>query len=227
MSPDWDWLALPAVYLLASVSPAYLIARMKGVDLRKQGSGNLGATNAGRVLGTRYFFLVFALDMLKGLLPVLAAQQLVRHGASPLLPAGTGLFALLGHSFTCFHRFRGGKAVATSLGLLIGLVPLVAAISLSAWIVTWAIGYACRMGAAVAVTPASVVAALTVPIAHFLTAHAPWSWQLLPTTLLCLTMSLLVLVRHRSNLLHLVRRRPAVPSSTKHASAKNEGVGAG
>jgi glycerol-3-phosphate acyltransferase PlsY len=208
MNPSWGWLLPPATYLLASISPAYLIAKLKGIDLRSQGSGNLGATNAGRVMGMRYFFLVFALDVLKGLLPVLLAQHLVRHGAHALLPAATGLCALLGHSFTCFHRFKGGKAVATSLGLLIGMAPLVALIASTVWLLTWCVGALLGMAKSQAVTPASVMSALAVPSAWFPTDPSPWAWSHLPTTVLCLAMSILVLVRHRGNVQRLFQGQP-------------------
>ena len=126
---------LIASYLLASISFAWLAGKLNHIDLRQHGSGNLGATNAGRVLGWWWFVAVFALDLGKGLLPVLALRHLVDvTGVAPdqlqsfqMLQIGVGAAAVLGHALL-YHRLRGGKAVATSLGVLIGVVPLVAAI---------------------------------------------------------------------------------------------------
>jgi glycerol-3-phosphate acyltransferase PlsY len=199
------WLLVPLAYVLGSVSFAWLAGRLHGIDLRKRGSCNLGATNVGRVLGPRWGFTVFFADLAKGLVPVLLARLLIAHVAAndPLanLPIITGAAAILGHSFTCLHGFRGGKAVATSLGVLIGLVYVVAAISLSAWILVWAISFGIfRTSASAAVGPASVVAALVMPFAHLLTFTAPWSLFNLPLTIFLFLVSALVIVRHRSNI---------------------------
>src|SRR5437660_10014734 len=106
-----------ASYLIGAVPVGYLIARWRGVNLFEQGSGNIGATNVGRVLGRRFGILVFALDFLKGALPTLAAAALDRS-LRPDLPADTlpvtaGVAAFLGHLFPVTLRFRGGKGVAT------------------------------------------------------------------------------------------------------------------
>jgi acyl phosphate:glycerol-3-phosphate acyltransferase len=206
----WHWLLVPAAYLLGSVSFAYLAGRLKGIDLRQQGSRNLGATNAGRVLGKGWFFAVFACDLAKGLAAVEAGHQLAFHGGSAWLPLAGGAAAILGHSFTCFHGFTGGKAVATSLGVLIGLLWKVAAICLSVWLVAWLIGWLVfRTGAANAVAPASILAALAVPMALFATTADPFSAAHLPVTVFCFLLSALVVVRHRSNIARLFGRPPA------------------
>jgi glycerol-3-phosphate acyltransferase PlsY len=202
----WAWLLVPLTYLIGSLSFAYWAGRLKGIDLRQHGSGNLGATNAGRVLGMRWFLVVFVLDGLKGLLPVLLASHLERAGASHWLPLSTAAAALIGHSFTCFHGFRGGKAVATSLGLLIALVWKVAALALSVWIVAWLIGrFAVKTSAAAAVAPASMAAALAIPVAVLLTDPHAFSGGHLPVTAFLFGLSTLVLIKHRSNLAKLFR----------------------
>jgi glycerol-3-phosphate acyltransferase PlsY len=205
-----SWLLLPLTYLLGSVSFAWLAARAKGIDLRQHGSGNLGATNAGRVMGRQWFFIVFFADVAKGLLPVLLALELVRsHQAHATLPVLTAACAILGHSFTCFHGFKGGKAVATSLGVIIGLVYLAAGIAFGIWLLVWALGcVGFRQKPSDAVGPASVLAALAMPFAHLATYPQPWAVLNLPLTIFLFLASALVIVRHRSNIAKLLGRTP-------------------
>jgi glycerol-3-phosphate acyltransferase PlsY len=196
----WWWLLVPATYLLGSVSFAWIAGRLKGIDLRQHGSGNLGATNAGRVLGWHWFAAVFTADLAKGLLPVLAARQL----DDPWLPLALAAAAVLGHVFTCFHGFKGGKAVATALGVLTGLVPITAGVGLGAWILVWAVGKVVfRLGGAGAVGPASMVATLAVVPTYLVTTDDPFRPVQLPTTGFILLLAILVLVRHRDNLRRL------------------------
>lgn len=205
-----SWLLLPLTYLLGSVSFAWLAARAKGIDLRQHGSGNLGATNAGRVMGRRWFFIIFTADVAKGLLPVLLAIELVKSGnAHATLPVLTAASAILGHSFTCFHGFKGGKAVATSLGVIIGLVYIPAGIAFGVWLLVWALGYTIfRLKPSDAVGPASVVAALVMPFAHLATFSQPWAVLNLPLTIFLFLASTLVIVRHRSNIAKVLGRTP-------------------
>lgn len=121
-----------AGYVVGSVPFGLLIARRKGIDIRQHGSRNIGATNVGRVLGRRYFFLCFALDALKGLVPTLAfglVSGLVRTD-TPLTPGqtwwwlGAMVAPVIGHMFSVFLRFRGGKGVATGLGALLAVFPV-------------------------------------------------------------------------------------------------------
>ena len=107
---------------------SYCIGRIKGVDITRTGSGNIGATNLGRTCGFAYFILGFVLDAVKGLIPVLLARTFMWPGIA------AGLGAILGHVFNPFFRFRGGKGVSTTIGVTLGLVPLSFAISLAAWI---------------------------------------------------------------------------------------------
>ena len=186
------WLLVPAAYLLGSVSFAYWAGRIKGKDLRKEGSGNLGATNAGRVLGWHWFAAVFILDIAKGTLPVLAS-----HSANdPWLPIAVAAAAVLGHVFTCFHGFKGGKAVATSLGVLIGLAPPAAGIIFGCWLTAWLLVWlVLRLKRSDAVGPASILAAISAVPAYLVTAR-PWQW---PTLGFLALLAALVLIKHRSN----------------------------
>lgn len=204
------WLLVPATYLLASISFAWWAGKLKGKDLRKEGSGNLGATNAGRVLGRAWFFSILILDIAKGLGPVLLAQTFVStHPAnSDWLIIATASAAILGHTFTCFHGFKGGKAVATSLGVLIALVGHVAVVCFVVWILAWTLGVT-MFGRkfAEAVGPASVLAALAAPIAHLAMCRNPWEMPNVLITLFVLLISCLVVVRHRSNIAKMFGHR--------------------
>jgi acyl phosphate:glycerol-3-phosphate acyltransferase len=108
-------------YVLGSFPTGVLLARARGVDLRKVGSGNIGATNVGRALGRPFGVLVLVIDAAKGFLPVGLAKLL---GQGPWVLAAVGLAALLGHSFSLFLRGRGGKSVATALGAALAIAPL-------------------------------------------------------------------------------------------------------
>lgn len=209
-------LAIPLLaYLLGSISFAWLAGRMRGIDLRQAGSRNLGATNAGRVLGSRWFLFVFVADLGKGLAPVLVVLHLLPVEARPLssvlLAVLTGLGVVLGHVFTCFHGFRGGKAVATSLGVLIGLAPLVAAACFGLWLLIWLLGRGLGRSASQAVGPASVLAATAALPLHSLLSPDPWAGQL-PITLLIAAIVLLIIIRHRRNIAELIGRH-TVPAS--------------
>lgn len=198
-------------YLLGSLPFGYLVARSRGVNIFEVGSRNPGATNVRRVLGPGPGNLVFALDALKGAAAawwgVLSYTEVsVRYSidesklASAGLIAGDGwtqlgvaglLGALLGHGFSCFTRFRGGKGVATSAGGILLLMPIATVIAAVAWV---SVFYATRY-----VSLASIVAALALVIA---------AWLLgLPTLLvgLATAIAVFVVVRHRSNIGRLLQ----------------------
>jgi len=128
-------LALAVGYLAGAVSPATLLARRRGIDLRGVGSGNPGATNAGRAMGRRTGAVVALLDVLKGLAPA-AAFGAVDHSAGLL----AGVAAVLGHVTSPFLRGRGGKGVATAAGAILGSHPLWAPVVLLTWLVVLAVG---------------------------------------------------------------------------------------
>lgn len=111
-------------YAFGSIPWGYLIGKMRGIDIRDHGSKNIGATNIGRVLGFKYAFLAFFLDTLKGFLFVFLFRfQIIPTEYCFLSPMVYGLAAVLGHSFSLFLRFRGGKAVATTAGVILGFAP--------------------------------------------------------------------------------------------------------
>lgn len=124
-APAW-WIA---AYLMGAVPMGVLLARAKGIDLRTIGSGNIGATNAARALGTKLGLVVFALDVLKAATPVWLASSSWALGGldDPSWPlAGVALMAVVGHIFPIYLRFRGGKGVACGLGIFVALDPPVA-----------------------------------------------------------------------------------------------------
>jgi len=133
----WLWPVL--FYLVGSIPAGYLMGRVCGIDIRQHGSGNIGATNVWRVLGPKWGLPAFAFDFLKGFLPL----YLVRIFAFPEPESWTvslilvlgGLAAIIGHNFTPWLGFKGGKGIATSAGVLGALVPWVLAVALLLWII--------------------------------------------------------------------------------------------
>jgi len=189
-------LSIIAAYLLGSVPFGLLAAKCKGVDIRTQGSGNIGATNVWRVCGWRFGLPVFALDVMKGLAAVWLARWLVaRFGGDAAWTAiAAAMACVIGHSFPLWLGFRGGKGVATSLGVFLGLMPLPSLAALFVWIVIFKVsGY---------VSLASIVAAITLPAAAIvmqLTGRG-FGW---PVSGFAVVAGLLVILRHRTNIARL------------------------
>jgi acyl phosphate:glycerol-3-phosphate acyltransferase len=179
--------AIVIAYLLGSIPFAYLAGRARGIDLRKVGSGNLGAANVFRTLGRRMGIAVMAADIGKGAAAVLVAKALT--GAPwPAVAAGA---AMAGHIFPVWLRFKGGKGVAVGAGALIALMPLAAAILVGAWAL---IVIATRYTSVASMTGAI----LAVPVAWAL--GYPWS-----SIVFVSVAAVAVLVLHRGNLMRLVR----------------------
>src|ERR1051325_7317564 len=135
-------LTILGAYLIGAIPFGYLVARWRGVDIFQHGSGNIGATNVGRVLGRKFGVLVLLLDFAKGALPVLAARMIASRWPDALvwregwLEVLTGLAAFLGHLFPLYLGMRGGKGVATGTGVAFVLVPGPALAALAVWIVS-------------------------------------------------------------------------------------------
>lgn len=188
-----------AAYLIGSLPTGYLVGRAKGIDLRKEGSGNIGATNALRVLGKGIGGLVLLVDMAKGVLscwvapwvPVLLGAATQEVDADHLLyQLIGGVGAVLGHSFTCWLRFKGGKGVATAAGVFLALAPWAALVCVLLFAIVVALtGY---------VSLGSIVAAMALPVAVYFF-HYPFLLTLFTTLV-----ALLVIYRHRSNLKRLL-----------------------
>jgi glycerol-3-phosphate acyltransferase PlsY len=201
------WMVL--AYLLGSVSFALILGRMKGIDIRSFGSGNVGATNLGRALGKKWGIACFLLDLGKGLVPVLGYYGITQLGYGPkpesetvgcLLWLAVGVAAVLGHVFSIFLKFKGGKGVATSLGALLGFWPVLTVPALASaviwYIVTKATAY---------VGLASVVAAASMPLLAvgfaLLLKRTPGEVAVYGGVTAAL--AALVIIRHRSNLAKL------------------------
>ncbi len=186
-------------YLLGSIPTGYLAGRARGIDLRTTGSGNIGATNALRVLGRRIGGLVLAIDMLKGLLAAtVVPQAFFRWLAAPAagaampvwLPILGGIAGVLGHNFTCWLRFRGGKGVATSAGVLLGILPLPFVTVLGVFLLVLAVT---RI-----VSLSSLVAAAALPVATLV-------WNPDPVLIgFSIALAALAFVRHRANIRRLL-----------------------
>ncbi|MEI7733442.1 MAG: glycerol-3-phosphate 1-O-acyltransferase PlsY [Verrucomicrobiota bacterium] len=133
-----------AAYLLGSVPTGYLAGRLKGLDIRTVGSGNIGATNVFRTLGKAAGVTVLAVDLLKGFLACGLLVKLLYLGfGAPADPDGilrerlailAGICAILGHNYTCWLKFKGGKGIATTAGVMLALMPLAFAIALGIWV---------------------------------------------------------------------------------------------
>ena len=193
-------LTILAAYFIGAIPFGYLIARMRGVNIFEHGSGNIGATNIGRVLGKRFGFLVFALDFLKGALPVGLAMLLKPLFRDPLWTGGyvevlAGLTAFLGHLFPIYLQFRGGKGVATGAGAVAVLLPIPAIAALAVWTV---ILCATRL-----MSLASIIAVLILCAVH-LRQPIAWHWAE-PRTWFCLVAGALVIVKHHANIRRLIQ----------------------
>ena len=199
MEPFSWMLTLFGAYLLGSIPTGYLVARTRGIDIRQVGSGNIGATNVVRVLGKPVGVAVLLADVLKGWLAVVLIPDL-SFSLLGLEPAGSArehhqllaaLAAVLGHNYTLWLRFRGGKGIATSAGVLLALVPWALLIITLVWVVVMALTRY--------VSLASICASLVLPFACWLTGES--------RTLIWVTagMAALAIFKHRPNILRLLK----------------------
>jgi len=177
---------IAAAYLLGSIPTGLLLAKAAGVDIRATGSGNIGATNVYRTLGRSVGVLTLLGDCLKGLIPVLAAQKL---GLPDIWIAAVGLSAFLGHVYTIFLCFKGGKGVATALGVFLAVSPLAV---LGALLIFAALVWKWRF-----ISLGSITAAAAMPLLVAAIAKKP---ELIAMTLL---ISALVIFKHRENIQRL------------------------
>lgn len=200
-------------YLSGSIPTAYLLGKLaKGIDIRQHGSGNVGATNAFRVLGPAMGITVLILDALKGVACVIfIADLVIGQGItidSLLLRAMLGAVSVLGHSLTVFLRFKGGKGMATTLGVMLGLsvkspaIGIILIIEVLIWLVVFLTS---RI-----VSLSSIVSAVFFPI-FFIIFKQP-----MPLVLIGLILSIFVIFRHKSNIYRLLRNQePRLTSRPK------------
>jgi glycerol-3-phosphate acyltransferase PlsY len=186
-------------YLLGSFPSGLIISRARGLDIRKHGSGNIGATNVLRVLGKKWGYLVFGLDALKGFAAVRIAFAMA-VGAGPattqreLVAIAGGLACILGHTFPIWLRFRGGKGVATSAGVLLGLMPLAVLSVFAVWVILF------RFTRYVSIASIGAAVALPFFVLLYLRLDLLTGAILLPFSIL---IAGVVVWRHRSNMKRL------------------------
>jgi acyl phosphate:glycerol-3-phosphate acyltransferase len=194
-----------AAYLIGAFPTSYVVARVaKGVDLRDHGSGNLGATNAFRVLGWRAATPIFVVDILKGFIPAFFFPQ-IDGNVSALWALLYGTAAIIGHVFSVYVKFKGGKGVATGAGVFLALAPLAVLGGLAVWLALVLLtGY---------VSLASIAAAAVLPVLVALTGGP------VPVLIMALLLAAFVIYAHRANISrlkrgeeHRFRRRPAAPA---------------
>jgi glycerol-3-phosphate acyltransferase PlsY len=199
-------LAVIPAYLLGSIPFGVIIAKAKGRDLRSIGSGNIGATNVARALGRRWAYFCFVLDVLKGLIPMLVVRIFIDafEPAPGLLSLWllVGCAAILGHIFPVYLKFKGGKGVATSLGVSLGLWPyytICAFFAFLIWIVVTLIWRYVSLGSIVA----SIAFPLTLVLAIVLIPR--WDFgNLWPLLIAATAIPLMVIARHRENIKRLI-----------------------
>jgi glycerol-3-phosphate acyltransferase PlsY len=190
-----------ASYLLGSVPFALIIAAAHGKNLRQIGSGNIGATNLSRAVGRKWAYLCFALDVSKGLIPTFIAGRVITtqpDAAEYLFWLLAGVAAILGHIFPVYLKFKGGKGVATSLGVALGLWPyftICAGIAVVTWVVVVLIWRY--------VSLASITASVVFPLALALLIVTVDDWKftnLWPLFIAAIGIPIMVIVRHRDNI---------------------------
>ena len=200
-------------YVLGSIPNALWVGKtFKNIDVREHGSKNTGSTNAARVLGAKLGIFTLILDILKGALPtylgiVLGANLLTRiTGIDKLDIIVIGMAAILGHTFSLFLKFKGGKAVATTLGVFLVLVPYAILILLVVFFVIF--------GLTKYVSLASIVSAVALPITVYLTTRH------IPLTILGIIIGLLVIIKHKKNIKRLINETESKLSFSKDKKDK-------
>lgn len=185
-------------YFLGSIPTGFLVGKLRGIDVRKIGSGNIGATNVMRIVGKPAGIFVLVMDGLKGFAACAWVTDLILAAFNGDAPAGAesvrivaGIAVLLGHNFTYWLKFRGGKGIATSAGVLAALAPWALIIILAVWLVIF--------GVTKYVSLASIAAALTLPLATWLTGGS------IVMIIVTAFMMALAIYKHRANIQRLLQ----------------------
>jgi len=182
-------MAILGSYLVGGIPIGFLVGRAYGIeDIRKYGSGNIGASNVLRLIGVKAGLFVWIMDALKGFIPVLLARQIL--GLPEIWLAGVALAALVGHCFSLYLRFGGGRGVSTSLGVALGLDWRVGAICFGLWILVVAVTRYISLGSIIGVSVSPFIMALF---------HAPW-----PYIGCMILLAALVVWRHAPNIQRLL-----------------------
>jgi glycerol-3-phosphate acyltransferase PlsY len=199
------FILIPLAYLVGSIPFGLIVGKARGIDPRTSGSGNIGATNLGRLLGPKYFAIVFTLDLLKGALPTLAAGAVIGFRTidrqTCLLWIAVAAAAVLGHVFSLFLKFKGGKGVATTAGVVLGIYPyftFAGLIAIAVFIIVFRITRYISVG--------SILAAMSFPAAYIsLSSFGRWPMTEAHLPLLCfaILIPLLIIYKHRANIARL------------------------
>lgn len=200
----WVGLIITA-YLIGSIPFGLLIGLACGIDVRKHGSGNIGATNVGRVVGRKWGHLCLAADLFKGLVPTVIAGAFVGSVPTPLILLAwlsVGMAAVLGHVYPVYLNFRGGKGVSTTIGVALGIYPFYTIAMLAALI-----GYASARFTTGWVSLGSIVLAIVFPAAVFaIVEFREMRWaDAWPLHTVAIALGLLIVFRHRSNIGRMMR----------------------
>jgi glycerol-3-phosphate acyltransferase PlsY len=194
--PAWDYIIVViAAYLLGSIPTGFLVAKAKGVDIRAVGSGNIGATNAMRALGRPAGIFVLLMDAAKGYCAVLAASFIAQWLNAPGADAENlciiaGIFAVLGHNYSCWIKFKGGKGVATTAGVYLALAPWPLLIALGVFVLAALLTRYVSVG--------SIAAAVTLPIAVYCTQQND------ALNIVTLFLGVMVIYKHKTNIQRLM-----------------------
>ena len=210
-------------FLVGGIPFGYLVggAILKD-DIRKHGSGNIGATNVTRLLGWKWGFLVLFLDALKGLLPTLATKLFLQNSAGDsdgeyLLNSGVilaGISCIVGHIYPIWLKLKGGKGVATALGVILVIAPLASGIALTTFLLVLAVTRVVGLASVISVTSFSVAQLV-------LMGRTALSIEQLPMTLFSTVIPALIVWKHRSNILRMIRgdeKKPGSASKDDHAN---------
>ena len=196
-------IALVLSYLTGAIPFAYIIVRgIKGIDIRKQGSGNVGFTNALRVIGWGPGLLVLLADMAKGAVAVLFISRLgliQQNALSEYMPVLCGFSAIIGHIWTVFLKFHGGKGVASSLGIFIALYPIAGLISLGVWLIAVAITRYVSLG--------SILLCISFCLSSFITdgSHAIDGVEIWSLRIMAIIVTIIVTCKHKGNIQRLIK----------------------
>lgn len=198
-----------AAFLMGSLPTGYLVARANGINIKSVGSGNIGATNVTRAMGKKWGALVLLVDALKGFLPVYLIHRWftsLPHGDFYLLLVITGFLAVAGHVFTPFLKFKGGKGIATTLGILVAINPLLALVMILVWVVVFLATRVSALGA--------LAAAVAMPvIVFFLYRGTPVAVTMF---LFAVVLMLFILFTHRDNIRRILRGEELAFKKGKH-----------
>ncbi len=195
---------IPFAYLIGSIPFGLIVGKAKGIDPRTAGSGNIGATNLGRLLGAKFFALVFILDLLKGAIPTLAAGAVIgfqvddrRTGLLWMIVAAV---AVIGHVCSIFLKFKGGKGVATGAGVVLGVFPYFTFAAIAALAVFYIVFRLTRF-----ISVGSMVGAASFPAAYIAIGISRWpiTGAQLPMLCFAIFFPLLLIFKHRGNIARL------------------------